>query len=227
MIIVECRQGSPEWFAAKRGIPSASNIERIITPKGLKPSSQADAYRYKLLAEWATGETAMDAGSQFMQRGSELEAEARAWYELANGVEVQQVGFILNNDRTFGCSPDGLVGSDGDLEIKCFEAAHHVKALLEGDDDYVLQCQARLWVTGRAWCDRLYYNPAMPVVCRRLERDESLIATIAERVGEFLEQLEADRARLRELGCGLWQTNSDDTHTTAPQANETAAELFA
>ena len=220
MIIVPCEQGTSAWREAKRGLPSASNIEKIITPKGLKPSSQADTYRYKLLAEWATGETAMDAGSQFMQRGTEMEAEARAWYELSKDVTVQQVGFILNDERTFGCSPDGLVGTNGDLEIKCFEAAHHVKALLEGDDDYVLQCQARLWVTNREWVDRVYYNPAMPVVCRRLYRDASIVATIQERVGEFLEQLEADRARLKELGCGLFYTEPTIAPPTAPQTVE-------
>ena len=118
-----------EWLDAKLGIPSASGFHRILTPTGkLSKSSRRERYMGELLAEWALGEQ-WDTGignSHWVLRGIELEPQARLWYEMAYA-EVEEVGFIWRDEsRMAGCSPDGLVGDDGLLELKCPSPAQHV-----------------------------------------------------------------------------------------------------
>lgn len=197
-------QGSPEWFAVRRSCPTASCFHKIITPKTMKPSAQAIGYASQLLAEWLTGETVAETLGGFVARGSEMEAEAVAWYELTRGVKVDRVGFVLAPEVGIGCSPDGLVGDDGDVEIKCLSAANHVRALLEPDDaDYRLQVQGRLWITGRRWCDLVRYYPKdfMPSIVERYERDEEVIGPLSEAVLAFVDKLADYKLALIEKGC--------------------------
>jgi len=209
MIVLRMPQGSPDWFAARRGIPTASNFHKILTPKTLKPSTQAIGYASQLLAEWLTGETNAETLGGFVARGSELEQDAIDWYRVHLRMqdctdEIDRVGFVLRDDREVGCSPDGFVGDDGDVEIKCLSAANHVRALLDPDDtDYRLQVQGRLWITGRKWCDRVYYYPTgcMPSQVDRFERDEAIIDAIADAVESFLVQLHNHKVTLIEKGC--------------------------
>ena len=192
---VDCEQGSPEWFRARMGIPTTSQFGRLVTPKAGKPSSQAFGYLCELLAEWMTDEPAESASSQFMQRGTALENKARLRYELEFDIDVRQVGFIqLGSDADLdlspsdgewlaGCSPDGLIGDDGGLEIKVPSAAKHVAYMLDPESlraAYRMQVQGSLFVTGRAWWDLMSYSPCMPHVLVRCERDEKLIAALKE-----------------------------------------------
>ena len=202
MIRVDVEQGSSQWLEARLGIPTASQFHRIITRKTLQPSSQAAGYINELLAEWLLGESGDDHKSQFMERGNDIEDEARRWYEFDRTVTVDRVGFCLTDDRTCGCSPDGLVGEDGGLEIKVLSASNHVGSLLTEDDEQRrCQIQGSLYVTGRQWWDRLYYHPTLPSVVHRMVRDEEFINTLAITMEAFVVALVACRDRLLNQGC--------------------------
>ncbi len=201
MILLDCKQGGTEWHQARLGIVTASCLEKIITPKTRKGSSQQDSYAYQLLSEWALGVPANMDASQFMDRGTQLEPLARKWYAYDRGVEVREVGLVLRDDRMVGASPDGLVGDDGGLEIKCPSAANHLRNLLEGMDGYFCQVQGALWLTGRKWWDLMSYNPELPPVVKRHERDEEFIAAMEEEVDNFITRLLLKRDTL--MACGV------------------------
>jgi putative phage-type endonuclease len=185
MKIITADQRSPEWFAARLGVPSASQFSCVITPTG-KKSTQIDAYLNKMVAAILTGQSEAPEQTDAMQRGIELEAEARGYYELIGG-QVEEVGFFIHDDG-FGCSPDGLVGADGLLEIKCPLAHTHVEYLRENNlpAKYIPQVQGQLLVTGRQWCDFLSYHPDMKPLLVRVERDEKFITTLHDALKELV-----------------------------------------
>lgn len=203
MIRVECHQGSAAWYAARIGIPTASQFSRILTQKTMRLSASAATYRNELVAEWLLGEALDDGSSTFMERGTALEQEAVDFYELRHDSDVERVGFLLRDDRRCGCSPDGLVGARGGLEIKCPSAAVHVGYLLDAaGEQYKAQIQGGLWIAERDWWDFLSFNPALPPALVRFERDDSFIGYLAAAVEEFCDQLDEAKARLTALGYG-------------------------
>lgn len=189
MKIIDCVQGSPEWFACRAGIPSASNFDMIVTSKG-EPSKQAQKYMYRLAGERITGMPEETYQNSAMQRGVELEAEARMFYEMTYDCKVEQVGFCVA-DGGWGCSPDGLVNGDGLIEIKCPQIATHVGYLLDGKvpTDYFQQTQGQLLVTGRKWLDFISYYPAMKPLIVRVERDEVFIKKLQSELEKFVIEL--------------------------------------
>jgi hypothetical protein len=197
--IINCKQGSPEWHAARLGIPTASNFGRIVTPGG-KPSSQAEAYMHRLVAERLVGLPMDDESSQWMERGQITEAQAVAYYELHRGLDTEAVGFVTTDDGAAGCSPDRLVGADGELEIKCPSAPVHVGYLLEVEPrKYWPQIQGQLWITGRKWCDFLSYCPGLPPALVRYERDEEFIKALSGAVVTFAQYVDAAHQRLAAI----------------------------
>jgi len=197
--IVRCKQGSPEWLQARLGVPTASEFDSIITSKGLKPSASQAKYRARLMAEWYLGQPLDDNSSAFMARGTGLEGEAVRWFEFETGFDTAEVGFCLRDEGDCGASPDRLVGDDGLLEIKCPSAETHMGYLLNGFDEYTLQVQGQLWVTGRQFVYQLSYNPIIPSVLKRVERDDKIIAALAEHVPAFAVSLSECRAKLRAM----------------------------
>ena len=200
MIHHAVEQGSIEWMRLRLGIPTASNFDRIITPKTMKVSTASRDYLAQLCAEWLLGGPVNPTETQFMERGKALEPEARAWFEWENNVTVEPGGFVTTDDGSIGCSPDGTFDNDG-LEIKCYEYVHHVRCLLDEDDGHKCQIQGCLWLTGRERWHRLYYNPALPPVVVTVERDEEFIEAMAEAVTTFAVQLAEARAKLLARGC--------------------------
>lgn len=201
MIRVDCQQGSEEWLRARLGIPTASRFSDIVTPKKGDPSASMAPYCYELLAEQLLGRPLDDQTSAFMERGTALEKAARAWYCFERETTVEEVGFLLRDDGRVGCSPDGLVGDDGGLEIKCPSAAVHIGYLLgEAGAKYRCQVQGCLWITGRKWWDFVSYNPDMPPVLVRFERDEDFIAKLAAGVDVLLGMLATHRVTLESKG---------------------------
>lgn len=200
MIRVDVVQGTAEWLKAKAGIVSASNMHRVITPKTMKPSGGWDTYCHELIAEQLLGRPLDDATTQFMQRGNLLEKSARDWYSLQRDVDVEQVGFLLRDDHRAGCSPDGLVGDVGGVEIKCPAAATHIGYMLDGTEEYRCQIQSSLLFTGRQWWDFVSYNPELPPVLERVERDEAFITKADQILGQFLEYVEECKERLHKKG---------------------------
>jgi len=200
MIRVDCEQGGAEWFAARLGIPTASQFSRIITPKTMKLSDSSVGYMHELIAEQLLGQ-AMDDGSSigFMQRGELLERKAVEFYELQRDVETEKIGFVLRDNRRVGCSPDRLVGADGLLEIKCPKASNHIGYLLDAEGiGYRAQVQGQLWITGRTWVDTLSFNPDLPPALVRVYRDEKFITQLAQAVDQFLSFLDESKAALQK-----------------------------
>ncbi|HUT57336.1 MAG TPA: YqaJ viral recombinase family protein [Phycisphaerae bacterium] len=194
-------QGTLEWAMGRLGIPTASCFDKLLTPQTRKPSTSRDPYRAELVAEWLMGQPLDWGTNAWMERGTELEDEARRWYEMDRGVDVEQVGLVLRDDGLVGGSPDGLVGADGGLEIKCPAAVQHVKYLLGIDDlatAHTGQVQGYMYLTGRASWDVLSYNPALPAVVVRVARDEDYQAALVAVLEPFIEQVEADKAKWAE-----------------------------
>jgi hypothetical protein len=208
VIRIDCEQGSEEWVRARLGIPTASRFDQILTAKTHKPAAARFKYMDELLAEWVLGEPLDQGGSAFMERGTEMETEARDWYAFqSKDGEVVQVGFVLKAfdgdgpHPMIGCSPDALVGDDGLLEIKCLGAKAHVAALLgRVSNEYNLQTQGQIYVTERKWCDRLFYNPVLPNLLTRVEPDGEVQMLLGDALLDFTEMMERGRQQLIQLG---------------------------
>lgn len=191
MRMIDCEQGSEEWFAARLGVPSSSMFAKIVTTKGVW-STQADSYINQLVAEKLTGERTEIYQNEHMIRGVELEPEARANYELITGHDAEEVGFCLHDDIAAGCSPDALVLDKGGLEIKCPAPATHVSYLRDGTlpSKYYQQVMGCLWITGREWWDFMSYHPSMKPLIVRVERDEEYIESLAKNVDKAVKLIE-------------------------------------
>lgn len=193
MKILQADQGTQEWLDARLGCPSASQFCKLVTTAG-KPSASADDYISELIAERITGEREPIYVNEWMQRGTELEPEARATYEFMNGVDVQEVGFILDDSGEFGCSPDGLIGEDGGVEFKCPAPKNHIAWSRKGvcPSKHYAQVQGCLYITGREWWDFMSYHPDMKPFIVRVERDEEFIAKLAEQISLAVEEIKSE-----------------------------------
>ena len=152
MIIETFPQLSDEWFAARCGLPSASNFKKILTTTGNK-SKQSIAYMRQLAGERIIEKKEESFQNAAMRRGIELEPEARNFYEFRNDIEVQEIGMCYKNKRRlYSCSPDGLVEESGCIEIKCPSLAVHIGYLSDNKlpSDYFQQVQGQLFKIGRA-----------------------------------------------------------------------------
>ena len=192
--IVECEQNSEEWYLARCGLPTASGFADILAQgRGGAPSKTRQTYLYKLAGERITGKPAENYRNAYMDRGHEVEDQARAWYEMVTEQEVQRVGFVKCDERNVGCSPDGFVGAEGGIEIKSI-APHLLIPVLESGkfpSEHTAQIQGFLWITARKWVDAIAFFPGMPPFKQRIERDEKFIAELAVAVKEFNAELEA------------------------------------
>jgi len=155
--INNCEQGSDEWFECRKGKLTASHAQAIGNcGKGL------DTYIVEMMAEFYSSGEKEQFTSKHTERGNELEPIARQVYGLENGVSVDEVGFIEYNEFV-GCSPDGLIGEDGGLEIKSIDDVNYFKYLLNGESEidtkHLWQVQMNLLITGREWWDLVIYNP--------------------------------------------------------------------
>ena len=184
-------QGTEEWLKARLGVPSASNFSRVVTTKGQRSTSFM-GYVNALIAEKLTGDPTYVKITEPMERGTSLEDEARAMYQLINDTEVRQVDFIKHPNMEVGCSPDGLIdvkcdrGLIGGLEIKCPLQGTHVEYLRAGKvpSKYMLQVQGCMFVTGRGYWDFMSYHPKMKPLIVRTYRDDDLINELATNLQE-------------------------------------------
>ena len=201
MIVHECLQNTTEWLALRSGIPTASEFDRILTKSG-KPSTQAEKYLHKLLAERIMGHPVANHVTGWMDRGSQMESEAVAYYEGVRELDTVRVGFVTNDTKTIGASPDRLVGDNGLLEIKVPSEHVHVSYLLTRavDAEYYPQVQGQLFIAERAWLDIMSYHPEMPPALIRVERDDDFIKKLSAAVGAFSEALERAAVEARERG---------------------------
>ncbi len=201
MIIEQVEQGSEAWFKLRCGIPTASNFNQLITPKTMKPSSQATKYMHTLAGERITGAKAEGFQSQWMERGVAVEAEARAMFSMVMDLEIQEVGLVYQDERKlWAASPDGLLEKAG-FEVKCPAMHTHVGYLLEGNlpGDYIPQVQGSMMITGLPCWWFMSYYPGLPPLIRCIERDDRFCATLKVLLEEFCSELDLVEKKLREL----------------------------
>lgn len=201
MNIIDCEQNSPEWYAARLGIPTASEFSTVLAvgPKGGKSPGRV-AYLNKLAGEVLTGEPMPHYSNEDMERGKLMEDEARDLYAFQTGAEIHRVGFIRNGDT--GASPDSLIGDKGGLEIKS-AAAHIQIARLLADElpsEHKAQVLGSLWVCEREWWDFVSYCPKLPLFVKRVYRDEPYIAKLAQEVELFNTELQLTVEYIRHYG---------------------------
>ena len=190
-------QGTPEWLAARTGRVTASRMSAIMA-KGRdgKPSTTRAACMGELIAEYLTGQSGNTYTNADMQRGTDLEPEARAAYEIRTGQMVSEVGLVLHpkNER-FGASPDGVVGDKGLLEIKCPRTHVHISYMLAGKPpaEYLPQMAWQAACCEREWVDFASYDPTMPERMRlfvvRYHPDPAYIAELEQGAAEFLAEM--------------------------------------
>lgn len=198
----QMQQRSEEWFRVRRGIPTCSRFDKIITPAKGEPSKSQDTLINELIAESICPP---DAGfikptfiSPEMEYGMKLEAEARCRYEFdhAGALQVRETGFVLHDSGTFGGSPDALVGDKGGLELKCPLASTHVGYIRDGilPKDYRCQVHGYLIVTGREWWDFYSYCRNLPPFHLRVMRD-TFTDILAREMTSFVARYNAERAK--------------------------------
>ena len=190
MKIITCDQGTPDWFAARMGMPTASEFSTVLASgKDGGASKTRKTYMHKLAGEILTGQPMEGYSNAHMERGHAMEEEARNFYSLMNGVDPERVGFIINGDK--GCSPDSLIGNAGMLEVKT-KLPHLLIETLLADKfpaEHKAQCQGALWVAEREWIDIAVYWPKLPLFVKRAYRDETYIADLEAAVKQFNSEL--------------------------------------
>src|SRR5215510_2278652 len=178
-IFHDVAQYSDEYDRLKLGIPTSSHFHKIITPQG-KPSKQWREYACMLIAERILQRKIDLYKSLPMERGLIVEAEAADWYEFDQDVTVQRGGFITDDNRTIGCSPDRLVGDEGLLEIKAPLPQTQVEYWLSGEvnERFRPQLQGQLYVSQRSWVDIVCWHDVLPKVVLRVEPDQKFIKAL-------------------------------------------------
>lgn len=198
-------QGSDEWAELRCGRITASRCKDAfeILKSGKAYTAERAKYRTELLVERLTGVPYPHYVTQEMQWGLEQEPFARAAYEIQENVLVEPCGFVLHPElEFFGCSPDGLVGDDGMIQIKCPTTLTHMNWYLAGviPLEHTFQMTAELAVTGREWCDFVSFDPRLPeplqLFVRRFDRHEASIRALEEEVVRFHEEIESLRKAL-------------------------------
>lgn len=194
MKIHQCAQGSGDWFALHVGIPTASQFDQLITPEGKRRTGEMPRTFAARLAGERFLQSALvdDFSTAFSDRGTMLEADAIPWYELTRDVDVMRVGFATLDDGSAGCSPDGLVGELGAIEVKCpaaiSKSAQYIKSLVADEKkaaaDYIAQIQGQIWICELDWCDLVFYHPELPKRVIRIYRDAEFIAELAGAVAD-------------------------------------------
>ena len=200
MKTLTCEQRSDEWYEARLGVPTSSNFSKIITMTG-KPSTQSKNYMYKLAGEKVSKVIEDSYQNAAMARGIELEDEARQMYQIVSGNAVEEVGFcITEGDMICGASPDGLMGDDGLIEIKCPAVHTHVGYLMDNKlpSKYFQQVQGQLLVTGRKYCDFVSYFPGIKPLIIKVERDEDFLKLLKVELTMFCGKLNMTIKQLKE-----------------------------
>lgn len=197
-------QGSPEWLAHRCGRLTASRVADVLAKVKTGESASRRNLRTELVVERLTGKKTEGFTSAAMEWGVETEPLARAAYEVATGNLVDQVAFVDHPSiEWFGCSPDGLVGDDGLIEIKCPNSATHLEYI---EDDcppkkYVIQMMAQMACTGRKWCDFVSFDPRLPdglqLFIVRVNTDDKYIQMMEDEVKQFLDEVATKVASLK------------------------------
>ena len=202
----DIEQGTDEWFAIRCGKVTASRVADVIaTTKSGYSASRAN-YEAQLICEILTGKPAESFTNAAMQWGTETEPLARAQYELKTGNMVNQIGFVVHPMiEQAGASPDGLIGEDGCIEIKCPNTSTHLDTLLSQKvpSKYITQMTWQMVCAGRKWCDFVSYDPRLPenlqIFIERIELDEDYAKKLQNEVVMFLVEVNEKVEKLRKI----------------------------
>lgn len=202
----DIQQGTDEWLLARCGFVGASRINDVMA-KGRTAGSESETrkkYKRQIVAERISGVPSENFTNGYMQWGTENEPFARAAYEIVSGCMVDQVGFILHPEIKYtGASPDGLIDTDGLVEIKCPKTETHIDYALQGTPptEYQNQMLWQMECTGRKWCDFVSFDPRLPESMRifvvRFHRDDERIAVIKKEVLKFLDEVDETISKIR------------------------------
>ena len=199
-------QRTDEWFAARLGKVTASRVADLMATTKTGYAASRDNLMAQLVVERLTGQQQESYTNASMQWGTEQEPFARAAYEIATGQMVDECGFVPHPTiPDAGASPDGLVGADGLVEIKCPNTAGMIDALLTQTvpGKYNTQMQMQMACTGRAWCDYVVFDPRMPakaqLFIKRVPRDPDFIKKMEAEIVKFLGELDAKVNQLKEM----------------------------
>ena len=197
-------QGSPEWHAARLGKITASRVVDVMARTKAGWGASRANYAAELIAERLTGNSAPSFTNDAMRWGTDTEPYAREAYARKFGVDVYEIGFVDHPEVAMsGASPDGLVGDDGLIEIKCPNTATHLDTLLSGNvpGKYLTQMQFQMACTGRSWNDYVSFDPRLPLnmqlFVQRVPRDVGLILELETEVSAFHDEIEAKLSDLR------------------------------
>lgn len=199
----QLEQGSPEWKLARLGHVSASGIADVMSKIKTGESATRRKYKIRLVAERLTGKPQDSFTNAAMEWGVETEPQARMAYEVSRGTFVEKTGFWIHpRIKYVGASPDGLVGEEGLIEIKCPNTTTHLEYIWNNEvpNEYLKQMQMQMWITGRQWCDFVSFDPRLPeknqLFVIRCHRDDPLISQIENEVLGFLKEIELILERL-------------------------------
>ena len=202
-------QRTDEWHTARLGKVTASRVADVIAKTKTGYGASRANLMADLICERLTGQPASTFTNAHMEWGTEQEPHARAAYSARTGELVEEVGFIDHpRIANSGASPDGLVSDDGLVEFKCPATATHLDTLLAGEvpSKHLAQIQWQMACTKRKWCDFVSYDPRLPehlrMFVKRVERDDTYIATLEGEVTKFLTELEEKLTQLQELNRG-------------------------
>lgn len=198
-------QGTLEWFNERLGKVTASRVADVIAKTKTGWGSSRANYAAQLIAERLTGKVTDSYRNAAMDWGIMNEPDARVAYEFLTDATVEQVGFVPHPTIAMsGASPDGLIGNDGLVEIKCPNTATHIETLLGQSvpGKYITQMQWQMACTGRKWCDFVSFDSRMPesmrLFVKRIERDTTAVRDLETSVSEFLAEIDETVSRLLE-----------------------------
>jgi len=196
-------QGTDAWKAIRLGKVTASRVKDILAKTKTGVSASRANYLSDLVVERRTGMPANDFKNEYMQWGTETEPKAREAYELATGELVTEIAFVDHPEIPMaGASPDGLVGTDGLIEIKCPSTKTHIETLMDDKvpNQYIPQMQWQMACTGRKWCDFVSFDPRLPdgeqFFCKRVYRNDEYINTLESEVQRFLNEVNEAMTKL-------------------------------
>jgi putative phage-type endonuclease len=194
VIIVNIPQGSDEWLTERAGKVTASCFGKILTATGSRTTGETRTkYLYQLVGERISGQPEETFKNEWMQRGNDLEPDAREKFEDLTGDAVDEVGVIYLDHRLFiSASPDGLIGDSSGLELKCPKLSTHISYLDSGKLPavYKQQVQGCMWVADRQSWNFMSYHPLVRPFLMTIERDDKYIRILAEAVEEFNHEVE-------------------------------------